>query len=436
MNKLSISRRQALKTALFGPGSIGLHSLATGLPISALLNGIPNTAHAAELATPQYLILISNAAGDPFNANAPGSYIEGVVNNPSPALAPTDFFLGDQATTAAAPWAALPEWALQQTAFIHHRTYQNAHPQHNKVMALLGNARGPNGTGTETITSLYSSETAGLLGTIQREPIALGGNSLSFEGRALQSVKPQTLATLFSPESGAGLQLTQLREQRLNEINAALHANGTPGQREWLDRYASSKEEIQSLDEELLGTFATITSNDQNAQISAAVALIQMQVSPVIQISVGFGGDNHRDAGLTNEATQSVTGIQAIASLLTQLEAKGLQDRVTVANLSVFGRTLAQKGTAGRNHNLNHHVMMISGANVNPGVIGGIARSGNDFGATGIDSISGAGDDNADIPANETLEGATKTLGCALGISAERVDTRINNGRVIQAALR
>ena len=112
-----------------------------------------------------------------------------------------------------------------------------------------------------------------------------------------------------------------------------------------------------------------------------------------------------------------------------------MQDKLTVANLSVFGRTLAQKGTRGRNHNLNHHVMMISGANVNAGVIGSIARSGNDFGATGIDSVTGAGSDDADIPANETLEGATKTLGCALGISADRIDTRISAGKIIQAAL-
>ena len=435
MNKLNISPRQALKMALFGPGCIGLQSLATGIPISALLNGIPSTAHAQVSRTPQYLILISRSAGDPFNANTPGSYVDGVVNNPDAAMAPTNFYLGSQETTAAAPWAALPSWALEQTTFIHHRTYQNIHGQHDNVMALLGNALGASGSGTETIASLYSSETASLLGTIQQEPIALGGNALTFEGRALQSVSPQTLATLFSPESGTALQLTQLRQQRLDQINAVLRTNGTAAQRAWLDRYATSKEQIQSLDESLLETFNSITSNDQDAQIAAAVALIQMKVSPVIQISIAFGGDNHVDGGLANEAAQTVTGVQAISSLLSQLEAKGLQDKVTVANLSVFGRTLAQKGTRGRNHNLNHHVMMISGANVNAGVIGSIARSGNDFGATGIDSVTGAGSDDADIPANETLEGATKTLGCALGISADRIDTRISAGKIIQAAL-
>lgn len=435
MKKLNISRRQALKMALFGPGYVGLQSLATGIPVSALLGGIPNTAYAQDASSAQYLIMISRSAGDPFNANTPGSYVDGAVNNPNAALTPTEFSLGGQQTVAAAPWAELPQWALSQTAFIHHRTYQNVHGQHDNVMGLLGNALGESGTGTETIASLYSSETASMLGTIQQEPIALGGNSLTFEGRALQSVSPQTLATLFSPETGTALQLSQLRQQRLDQISASLRTNGTAAQRTWLDRYATSQEQIQSLDESLLETFSTINDNGQDAQIAAAVALIQMQVSPVMQVAIAFGGDNHADAGLANEAAQTVTGIQAISSLLSQLEAKGLQDKVTIANLSVFGRTLAQKGTRGRNHNLNHHVMMVSGANVNPGVIGSVTESGNDFGATGIDSLTGAGSDDGDIPANETLEGAAKTLGRALGISAERVNTRISGGKIIEAAL-
>ena len=436
MKKLSISRRHALKTALFGPGYIGLQSLATGIPISALMNGIPNTAHALEDSRPQYLILTSRSAGDPINANAPGTYVDGVVHNPSQDLAATNFFLGDQRVRAARPWSTLPQRALDQTTFIHHRTYQNVHAQHDNVMGLLGNARGPTGTGTEVITSLYSSETAGMLGTIQQEPIALAENALTFEGRALQSVQPQTLATLFTPETGVGLQLQRRRQISLDRINAELRTNGTPTQRRWLDRYASSQDQIESLDESLLGVFSGLSNNNERSQIQAAIALIQMQVAPVIQIGIDFGGDNHRDGGLTEEATKTISGMASLTAMFEQLRAVGLQDRVTVANLNVFGRTLREKGTRGRNHNLNHHVMMVSGANVNPGVIGSVARSGNDFGATAINSTTGAGGGNADIPANQTLEAATKTLGCALGISADRMNTRINRGKIIRAALK
>lgn len=77
------------------------------------------------------------------------------------------------------------------------------------------------------LASLSSRETASMLGTIQQEPIALDGNSLTFEGRALQSVSPQTLATLFSPETGTALQFSQLRQQRLDQISASLRTNGS-----------------------------------------------------------------------------------------------------------------------------------------------------------------------------------------------------------------
>ena len=104
MKTLNHSRRQALKAALFGPGFIGLKSLATGLPISVLLNGIPKDAQAQTTdGSPQYLILMSSAAGDPINANCPGSYVDGVVNNPQATLAETALSLGGYQTTAAAP---------------------------------------------------------------------------------------------------------------------------------------------------------------------------------------------------------------------------------------------------------------------------------------------------------------------------------------------
>jgi hypothetical protein len=113
----------------------------------------------------------------------------------------------------------------------------------------------------------------------------------------------------------------------------------------------------------------------------------------------------------------------------------GLADQVTVTNLSVFGRTLGKKGTAGRDHNLNHHVMMISGPAVQPGVFGGIKESGNDFGATSIDSATGEGGNGGDIPEEETLEAAAKTLATVVGLAPDRVELRVAGGKVISAAV-
>lgn len=105
----------------FGPEHEELQPLTTRTPVSALLRGIQNTAHAQDASSVQYLIMISGSASSPFNANTPDSDVDGVVNNPNSALAPTEFLLSGQQTVAAAPWAGLSEWTLSQIEFIHHR---------------------------------------------------------------------------------------------------------------------------------------------------------------------------------------------------------------------------------------------------------------------------------------------------------------------------
>jgi hypothetical protein len=54
---MELSRREALLGTLFGAGWIGLRSLATGLPVSFLLNPRAAVAAAASAGTAQFLIL-------------------------------------------------------------------------------------------------------------------------------------------------------------------------------------------------------------------------------------------------------------------------------------------------------------------------------------------------------------------------------------------
>ena len=79
-----------------------------------------------------------------------------------------------------------------------------------------------------------------------------------------------------------------------------------------------------------------------SSQIIAAIALIQMNVSPVITIHIPFGGDNHSDTGLANEAAQTTSGMASIAQLWTSIPA-ALQGKVTFFTLNVFGRTALAK---------------------------------------------------------------------------------------------
>ena len=429
------SRRSFLRKALLGP--VGLRAMATGIPASFFLAGDPGEeARAAVPVPPQFLLYLNARAGHPINANVPGTYgINGVAHPPVASMAPTQMSLGGVNTTAAAPWASLPQWVLDRTAFIHHRTYLNAHPHHEKVMGLVGSAKGETGTGSEHLASLIASETADGLGTLQREPVTLGGESVTFKGAVLQSLAPRTLSRIFEPADGDGLALAQLRDTALDEIHEDLKNRGTAAQREWIDRYALSREQVKQIDESLLDRLAAITGNAQDDQLQAAIALFMMKISPVVTVDVRFGGDNHTDAGLTKEANETVAALASLNTFFAELDAVGLADKVTVANLNVFGRTLGKKGTAGRDHNLNHHAMMIIGPHVQAGVYGGVAPSGNDFGATSIQSDTGEGGDGGDIPQDETLQAAAKTLATVTGVTPERVELRVDGGKVISAAV-
>ncbi|MEO1273236.1 MAG: DUF1501 domain-containing protein, partial [Myxococcota bacterium] len=305
-----------------------------------------------------------------------------------------------------------------------------------KDMTLVGSARSDAGNTSEHMVSVFSSENTQALDTIQREPLALGRDAIQFNGKILQSLKPQTLSRLFeAPGDERELQLTRIRAEALDNISRHFKRYGTPAHTAWLDRVATSRDQVAQIDSSLISRFDQINDNSPQAQVDAAIALILMRVAPVITIHVPFGGDSHNDSGLIQERYETISGLQALNYLFSELESAGLTDRVTVANLNVFGRTLAKKGTDGRDHNLNHHVMMISGAHVSPGVFGGIERAGNDFGATPINSATGMGSDSGDIPREETLESAAKTLARTLGLPQERIDQRILGGRVIQAAV-
>jgi hypothetical protein len=437
---MDTSRRNMLKTALFGSGFIGLRSVVSGVPLAALLTGRIDDAMAEEddlTAAPQSLVLFTSQAGDPFNANAPGCYTNvpsGVYNNPHPEMAPTPLMLGDVSTVAAKPWAMVPQRFLDRTAFIHHRTYLNTHPAYPKVLGLVGSAKSPGGNGSDQIASVFGSELQTAVGTLQQEPISLSASELSFQGRALQSLRPSMLKKMFAPQDGLQLDLQQLRDQTLDDMHATLKSVGTHAQKTWLDRHALSREQVRSIDEALLSRFAALENDSPVSQVRAAVTLLLMKVSPVVAITIPFGGDNHKDAGLVKERDETISGVATWQLLLEELEAAGLQDSVTVANLNVFGRTLRNQGSGkGRDHNLNHHVMSIHGAHVRGGVMGGIAASGNDFGATSIDSVTGA--KGGDIHEDHTLEAAAMTLGRVLGIPQERLDERIAVGTPILAAM-
>ena len=426
------TRREAILAALFGAGSIGLRAVATGLPASILLNPRRSLADAcASRERAQFVIWATSGSGDPSNANVPGTYEDqGIAHSLDPLMAPTPMSLGGRSYTAAKPWASLPQSVLDRTCFFHHTTLTNSHANESKVLKLMGGIKRQ-----EMLVSLMAQQLRPCLDTVQVEPASISGEFITFGGRVLPALTPTGLRDVFISPKGALTTLQKLRDGDLDRIYTALKASGNPTQLTYLDRMVNSQRELRNISDSLLGSLAGITANDLNGQITAAVALIQMGVTPASVIQMPFGGDNHSDANLARETAQHVSSIAAIASLQQKLQAAGLQDRVTFVLMNVFGRTLNRPTRMGRDHLGSHHCTVIIGKGVRGSVIGGVVKSGNDYAATAIDSRTGQPGASADIRFEETLGAVGKTIGAAVGVSADVLNDQITTGKIVQPAL-
>jgi hypothetical protein len=435
---MDMKRRSVLHSFLFGAGALGLRALATGVPAGILSNPRRALAAYGDLACfapdrAQFLVLSTSGQGDPLNANAPGSYVDGVAHPDDPAVAPAPVQLGDQTVDAARPWSTLPPAVLARACFFHHSTLTNNHANQPKVMRLMGKTERQ-----EMVASIYAKRLAPCLQTIQPEPVVVGAlNSnelLTYEGRTLPRLSPTGLREVLAKAPGPLTDLQSLRDESLDKLNAIFKERGTNEQRAFLDRVATSRRQAREIPEELLDNLSGIADDDVAGQIVAAAALIKMKVAPVVSIHIPFGGDNHRDPGLAKEAAETIAGVAAIDSLLQKLGEFGLTDQVTFAMMNVFGRTLTLR-QQGRAHHADHHVSVLIGKGIRPGVVGGLAPLGPDFGATDIDSASGRSAPGGDIPVVDSMSAMAKTLGSALGIDPAELDANIDGGKIVTAAL-
>lgn len=452
----NFSRRDMIRWSLSGGAGLTLASLATGLPVSFLRSG--GIAHAQDepAENPTYLILATSSSGDPLNANCPGSYanpsddndLRWAVEHPTVAelgsepirsiVAPgtigevaygaPDFDqghlcrLGDTECWAARPWADLPSELRAKMSILRHQTYNNAHTEFRQVTEFQGGLKGPGRVGVEALPSFISQENAARLGTVIEAPISLGGPSYAFRGAWLRTQDPDSLREVFA-ESGAfrGLEpveFADIRDAALDSIYGEIRTSGTHAQKKFLDGHVRGREDARALSEILSASLAPVETAQTSVrkQIIAAVALIEANATPVVTISLPFGGDNHQDSDLYTEVNQQVEGIEGIHWLWEELGNKGLRDQVTFATLAVFGRKLKRGNSGGRGHYGKDHAMVMFGPHVKPGLLGQ------------LDSELAAGPIE-DVPVEETLATAGKTLARATGVPEEIIEERIVGGR-------
>jgi hypothetical protein len=291
----------------------------------------------------------------------------------------------------------------------------------------------------EMFPSVLARQLAPCLGTVQPQPISVGAltpaEHLSYDGAALPAIPPLALrATLANPQ-GPLSSLQALRSSTLDELHGLYRSVASPAQRRYLDSLLTSQAQVRNIEQRLLDELALIKDNGAEAQVKAAVTLIQMKVSPVVAIHIPFGGDNHRDPGLANETAQTLTGVATIASLMKQLAAAGLTHRVTFATLNVFGRNLGPGSAGGRAHNANHQVSLTIGRAFRGGVIGGVGRREADYGALAIDARTGAGGEGGDVRPIDTLAAFAKSLLAGIGGNPEVIGSPGGTAKVIPAAL-
>lgn len=439
---MSQTRRELLMQALLGGAGLGLRALASGLPAALLLH--PTAAPAERPPASendgendgdsgaQFLILSTSSAGDPVNANTPGTYEHPEIQHSAdPRMQRSALRLGSRCVTAAAPWAGLPQPVLDRTVFFHHSTLLQSHPQNPQALALAGAAG-------ESVPALYGRYLGPRLGTAQSRPVLVGAHEQVLCG---QEALPRLGCTELRDALTAGAtplgDLGRLRDQSLDAVHRALREDGSPARRRALDRLVRSRAQAQALGDRLLSDLHAIKDDGAAGQVAAAAALVRLGAAPVVCISIPFGGDNHFDYEFQAEAEQTVTGVAHIAKLVQKLADYGLRDRASFALLNVFGRTLRRHGRAGRDHWAGHHTAVLIGKPFAAGVIGGLAPRDDDFGATPICARTGtAARQGTDaIPFAETLPALGKTLGRGLGLPPALLDAAIPSGRIVRAAL-
>jgi hypothetical protein len=383
----------------------------------------------------QYIIFHTSGAGDPINANVPGTYDDPMIaHSADPAMAPTPLTIQGRPYTAAAPWSTLPQNVLDRTVFWHLMTNTPVHPKEPQVLELMGATQAG-----EMLPSLLAKQLAPCLGTIQPQPISVGALSpseaLTFGGAALPVVPALALKATLTNPAGPLTALQPLRDQTLNQVYEVYKSSASAAQRQYIDSLVASQQQVRNISQNLLNVLSSIKDNTAGSQVLAAITLIQMNVAPVISIHIPFGGDNHRDIALATETAQTVSGVATIASLMQQLASAGLEDKVTFMSLSVFGRTLGPGNTDGRQHNGNHQVSITIGKPFHGGVVGAVGPVAPDYGALPIDSKTGAGNSNGDIRPIDTLAAFGQTMLAAIGADPSVVTSPSSTGKAVASAL-
>ncbi|MEO1172730.1 MAG: hypothetical protein AAFX94_11885, partial [Myxococcota bacterium] len=343
------SRRRFMRGA--SAGLLTSRAVAAGLPLSFLAHG--SIGHAQEATKPTGLLLITGNAGDPLNANCPGTYPKGgddaylaecghatvqelgdqvfgtMAGEQITAAGfetPRSMRLGSFETCAAQPWALLPQDLLDRSCFFHHQTGSSIHGVLNNTLTLGGALRNAGRNGTEWLPSYVGQSLGPVLGTVLETPIPFTLGGVQAKGVRVQRTSPEQLKSLFSGGDPVEAErLSRLRADALDRIYAEVKTSGTHAQRTYLDSIARSRRETLDMRERVGSALDDVNGDSTRERIRAAVSLLRVRATPVVTVGIYFGGDNHHDYNLFEEVTGNLSGIQEIQFVWETLKEQGME---------------------------------------------------------------------------------------------------------------
>lgn len=423
-----ISRREILLGALAAGGGIGLRSLLLGLPVQFLTQRVMAASKA------NFLIYAMSKGGDPVNCNVPGTYIDG-YDHADAFKVPVMTTWGTQSLKAAPCWNSLKSEIKSTANVFHIRTMTNSHSEMDKVTNVFGSVESLDGRSVEMLPSRIAYELAGSHGTQLNYPVALAG-PLTFRGKNQKIYNPSSIKALFPAGVDAAMASARVfRDKQIDALYKDIKSNGTPAQMRFLSNYASSAVEARNLAGELSSALAPVSGNTEVDYMKTAAALLALRLTPVVTLDINFGGDNHADTGLVSEVARHNDAMLTLNALYDALKGFGIHNQTTFSMLNVFGRTTKVNARGGRDHNHRHSIMFSFGAGVKGGMIGDLAPGFRGFPESqAVNSATGK-TVGADVPVDETLHSAAKSLIVATGIPEASANKMVTGGKIIKPFL-
>ncbi|MFK7824366.1 MAG: DUF1501 domain-containing protein [Oligoflexales bacterium] len=418
------NRRDFLSKVLFGYGGLGLKSLLIGLPPGFIMSRVIGQEARTRL------IYCFQKQGDPIGCNFGPAYDIPECVHPAAFETPVLTSFGDNSIQCAAPWASLPQDFRAKSHMIFHHTGAAAHPESNVVLAGFSSLKGQGGVGSEMLPSIHKDlfgDGLSIIHLTNKFSLTEGGSS------PIPQIAPNSLKSAFSLSD---TQLLNIRDKALNELWKECKASGNTAQWEYCDKMIMTSSQSRELAKNLSGLLENVETLDT---FTAAVIVMAAGASSVATIHIPFGGDNHDDQGLTKEANQLSSGCQQLESLWNLMKQYNIHTTTTFAMQGVFGRTFGLKNGAknGRDHHGGASTTLIQGPNVKGGLSGGLIPISGKKAAetTGINSKTGQATNSGDIPKNETLAAACRTVLKVCGASESELEERVRGGKLIESAI-